>query len=201
VKRRRRVPELALGVLLMLVGALAGLILLTSDRDRTPVLALAGDVARGEVIEANDLRTVMVAADSGLAHVPADEADRLVGQAALTDLAGGSVVTENQFAQPAEVLAPGDGTVGLSLERGQLPSLNLAPGDRVKVVAGRTDQPGAPGVTVAEDAEVVRVEQFEDASGQGGTWFVSLRASEAEATGLAQAVAGEARVQLVLLGR
>lgn len=200
-RRRRRMPELALGVLLMVVGALAGLLVLTSDRDRTPVLALAGDVTRGQVIERGDLRTALVAADTSLAHVQADEIDRLVGQAALTDLEGGAVVTESQFAEPAAVLSAGDGTVGLSLERGQLPSLNLAPGDRVKAVAAAADRPGAPGEPIVEDAEVVAVQRIEDPSRQGGAWWLSLRASEADATRLAQAAASEARVQLVLLGR
>jgi SAF domain len=200
--RRRRTPELLVGVLLVVGWILATVLLVTAGRDRTPVLALAGDVARGQVIREADLSTVYVGSDSSIAHLTEGEADEVVGRAALTDLGAGTVLTPELVAAPAEVLESGDATVGLSLEAGQVPSLRMAPGDRVSVVAAGI----AAGETrlgeVVSTGEVVSVEETTDESvGGERRWWVAIRTSEDEAAGLAEAVAAEARVQLVLVGR
>jgi Flp pilus assembly protein CpaB len=133
--RRQRLPELAVGVLLVVGCALAALMLAAGDRDRTPVVALSGDVSRGEVLIADDLSTVYVESDSSIASTAAADREDLVGLAALSDLPSGALVTPGQLAEPVEVLDAGSGTVGVSVEAGQLPSLRLAPGDEVSVVA------------------------------------------------------------------
>jgi hypothetical protein len=187
----------ALGIALMAVCGLAAVLLAAGSRSRTPMLAVADGVGRGEIVERGDLRTVAVAADAPVAYLGDGEADQVVGRVALVDLPAGALVTADQFADPTRALAPGDGTVGLTLERGQLPAARLAPGDRVRVVAGSAG--GGPGSVVAESAEVVVAEEIESTSGQPGTWWVSLRASEAEATRIAEATTGDAGVRLVLL--
>jgi hypothetical protein len=200
--RRRRTPELVVGVLLVAGGALASLVLATSGRERTPVVALAGDVSRGEVIAEDDLTTVHVGSDASIAHTAEDEAATLVGRVAVSDLAAGTVLTPELVAAPAELVGPGEGTVGLSLEAGQVPSLRLAPGDRVSVVAGADAASGRESGTVARAGVVVAVEEI-TADGQLGAqrrWWVALRAPEDEAAAVAQVVAGGGRVQLVLVG-
>src|SRR5690606_9332263 len=84
--RRQRLPELAVGVLLVVGCALAALMLAAGDRDRTPVVALSGDVSRGDVLTADDLSTVYVESDASIAATPEDDRDDLVGLAALSDL-------------------------------------------------------------------------------------------------------------------
>ena len=200
--RRRRTPELVAGVLLVAGGALASLVLATSGRARTPVLALAGDVGRGEVIAEEDLTTVHVASDSSIAHLAEDETDALVGRVAATDLAAGTVMTSELVAAPVELVGPGEGTVGLSLEAGQVPSLRLAPGDGVSVVAGVDAVSGRESGVVVGAGEVVAVEEI-TADGQLGAqrrWWVALRAPADEAAALGEVVAGGGRVQLVLVG-
>jgi len=64
---RSRVPEIAVGVLVLVVSGLAALWLFQSSTDRTAVLALAGPVERGEVVTAEDLVTVEIAADEAIA--------------------------------------------------------------------------------------------------------------------------------------
>jgi hypothetical protein len=200
--RRRRTPELVVGILLVVGWILGTVLLVTSGRDRIPVLALATDVARGQVITDADLSTVYVGSDASITHLAEGEADRVVGRAALTDLAAGTVVTREQFARPVEVLEPGAATVGLSLEAGQLPSLRLAPGDRVSVVTGGNVTGEAEAGEVVEAGDVVSVEEISDGA-QDPTqrrWWVAIRASDDEAQRLAEVVAAEARVQLVLVG-
>lgn len=197
---RRRIPELVLGVLLVAGCALAAVLLSISGRERIPALALAHDIERGHVITPDDLRTVYVGSDTDLALLRAGAEAELVGRAALSNMPAGTLVTQDQFAIPAQVLDAGDGTVGLALEVGQLPSMHLAPGDTVTVVAGGATAAERPEV-VAEAAEVVQVEQIQDAAGQPARWWVSLRTSESDATELAIATAGDVPVSLVLVER
>ena len=200
--RRRRTPELVVGILLVVGWILGTVLLVTAGRDRTPVLALAGDVARGQVISQADLSTVYVGSDASIAHLTEGESGEVVGRAALTDLGAGTVLTPELFAAPAEVLESGDATVGLSLEAGQLPSLRLAPGDRVSVVAGGVPSGETRLGEVVTSGEVVSVEETTDESAGGERrWWVAIRASEDAAGRLAEAVAAEARVQLVLVER
>lgn len=199
--RRRRTPELVVGILLVVGWILGTVLLVTSGRDRIPVLALATDVARGQVITGTDLSTVYVGSDASIAHLGEGEAGQVVGRAALADLAAGTVVTREQFARPVEVLEPGAATVGLSLEAGQLPSLRLAPGDRVSVVTGGSVTGEAEAGQVVEAGDVVSVEVIsEPQDSTQRRWWVAIRASDDEARRLAEVVAAEARVQLVLVG-
>ncbi len=186
-----------LGVVLVVGCALAALVMATSGRDRIPVLALARDVERGAVVDNGDLAVRYVAADSPIAHVDRDERDTLVGRSALSDMGAGTIVTEELFADSGAVLQAGDGSVGLTLEAGQMPSMDLAPGDRVNVVAGGGQTPGAAGQVVA-GAEVIATDPLDDDS---GGWWVSLRASEADANAVAEAAASESRLHLVMVRR
>ncbi len=194
---RRRRPEMLLGVVLVVGCALAALVMATSGRDRTPVLALAHDVERGAVVESGDLAVRYVASDSPIAHVDRDERDAIVGRTALSDMGAGTIVTEDLFADSGAVLQAGDGSVGLTLEAGQMPSMDLAPGDRVNVVAGGGQARGTAGQVVA-GAEVIATDRLDDDS---GGWWVSLRASEADANAVAEAAASESRLHLVMVQR
>lgn len=196
--RRGRWPELAIGVVLMVGFALAALLWHLSSSSKDPVLALAVDVERGEVIEATDLRVVYVASDEPLSHLPGSASATVVGRIATTDLEAGTLLTRSQVTERV-VLAPGDGVVGLALEPGQFPALGLVPGDRVNVVtaaaAGGTDSGGEDRSVLAEDGEVFAVEEV----GNQGRQFVSLRMSEADANRVASA-AERGPVRLVLVG-
>jgi hypothetical protein len=198
--RARRRRELVVGLILVAFGALGALVAATSGRDRVPVVSLSDDVERGEVIDESDLTLTYIEANRSVAYV--DEAARsdLVGQAALLDMPAGAIVTIGQFGPPTAVTAAGQGTVGLSLEPGQLPALPLSAGDRVSVVGG-SGSGGAGGVRPGQlvaGSEVVSAERVDD---QSESWWVSLRTGEADAVALATAAANGTRLQLVLVGR
>ena len=188
--RRVRVPQLALGVLLSGLAGLGFVLFNATSVQRTPVLALASDVQRGQVIEVEDLQVVHVGSDDVLAWTPADRSDLLVGRAAVTDLAAGTLLTTEQVAA-GSTLTPGAGVVGLALAPGQYPTPRLAIGDLVSVVEVSDGL-----VVLVEAAEVVGIEPV----GTQGQWFISLQTGEADATAVAQAAAtGE--VRLVLIAR
>lgn len=200
---RRRLPELVLGIFLVAGCALAAVLLAAAGRERTPALALAGDVERGHVIEAGDLQTIYIGSDSDVAYISPDDRDSVVGRAALSSLPDGTLVIPDQFVDPGAVINEGDAAIGLSLEADALPSLDLAPGDRVLVVAGN----GPGGAGGGEEAEVVSsgatvesVREIQDAAGQQARWWVSLRMSESDATEVAMKKASNAGIQLVMVG-
>lgn len=200
--RRQRLPELAVGVLLVVGCALAALMLAAGDRDRSPVIALSGDVARGQVLTDADLSTVYIESDSAIAKTPSADRELLVGRAALSDLPSGTLVTGEQLGAPVEVLEAGEGTVGLALEAGQLPSLTLAPGDEVSVVAAGDPTSSREAGEVVRRGVVVAVDEQTADGAQSGQrrWWVAIRAPQAEADDLGAVVAGGARVQLILVG-
>jgi hypothetical protein len=188
--RRVRVPQLALGVVLAGLAALGFVLFNAASVQRTPVLALAADVQRGQVLEVEDLQVVHVGTDDVLALTPADRSELLVGRAAITDLAAGTLLTTDQVAA-GSTLTPGAGVVGLALAPGQYPTPRLAIGDLVSVVEVSDEL-----AILVEAAEVVGIEPV----GTQGQRFISLQSAEADATAVAQAAAtGE--VRLVLIAR
>ena len=188
--RRVRVPQLALGVLLSGLAALGFVLFNASSVQRVPVLALASDVQRGQVLEVEDLQVVHVGTDDVLALTPADRSDLLVGRAAVTDLTAGTLLTTDQVAA-GSTLTPGAGVVGLALAPGQYPTPRLAIGDLVSIMEVSDEL-----AVLVEAAEVVGIEPV----GTQGQRFISLQTGETDAGVVAQAAAtGE--VRLVLIAR
>jgi hypothetical protein len=185
-----RVPQLTLGLLLSGLAALGFVLFNAASVQRTPVLALASDVQRGQVLTLEDLRVVHVGTDDLLTVTPADRSDLLVGRAAVTDLAAGTLLTTDQVAA-GSALTPGAGVVGLALSPGQYPTPGLAIGDLVTVV-----EVAAELVVLVDAAEVVGIAPV----GTQGQQFISLQTGEADAATVAHAAAtGE--VRLVLIAR
>lgn len=202
---RSRVPEIAVGVLVLVVSGLAALWLFQSSTDRTAVLALAGPVERGEVVTAEDLVTVEVAADEAIAVTRPGEVDGVVGRVALVDLPAGSLITASQVASADEVEV-GEGVVGLRLEAGQVPALRLTPGTTVSVLLTPPSAMASESLTAsqieARSEVLVDAATVVDAAALGGQgeMVVSLSMTEDEARMVASA-ATLGRVRLVQVAR
>ncbi len=190
----RRLPRsFAVAVFAAVLGALLFASILSGLDHRRTVLAVNRNVAAGSVLTVEDLRTVKVGADPGVALVDADARRRVIGRVAAVPLAAGSLLTTAQLGSTTD-LAPGDAVVGVLLEPGRYPP-GLRGGDRVSVVSA----PG--GVVVSNETPTAItsgvVESAESAPGSGGV-VARLRLPAAAAP----AVAGEAaarRVTLVLV--
>ena len=198
-RRRVQLPQLAVAVLVVALSALAAVVLFSRAVARAPVLALATEVERGQLVDASDFRVVYVGTDDPISIVPADEMATLVGLTAVIDLEAGTIVTPAHFvARP--VLEPGEGVVGLALSPGEYPTLRLAPGDLVDVIRNESAppsleaEPAAGRVVLASAAEVFDVVEL----GTQGQRFVSLRMPANVAAGVARAATG-GRVRLVLV--
>jgi hypothetical protein len=188
-RRQVAVPQLVVALVVIAVSALIAVVAFSKASARTPVLALAADVERGSVVAASDLRVMFVASDDPLTTVPSDAAAGLVGLVVVADLPAGSLVFPGLFVD-RQVVAAGEGVVGLALAPGEYPTSQLGLGDLVDVIY--TD--GAAGVLVAS-AEVFDVTEL----GTQGSRFVSLRMPVGEAAAVAQA-AGSGGLRLVLVG-
>ena len=190
---RIRVPEVAIGVLVTVVFALGAALWHLSAVEKVPALVAASPLERGEMIDASDVRVAYVSSDSTLARLDSSGMDRVVGRAALIDLAEGTLLSTSVVADVPAV-DTGDGVVGLSLDPGAYPSRGLAPGDRVHVV--RTEDVAnldAEPTVVARSATVFDVEGL-----PSDQILVSVLTDEADAEAVA-AAAGAGGLRLVLV--
>ena len=191
--RRVRVPEVAIGVLVTVVFALGAVLWHLSAVEKVPALVAAAPLERGEMLEASDVRVAYVSSDNTLARLDSADMGRVVGRAALVDLAEGTLLSTSLVAEVPTV-DTGDGVVGLSLDPGAYPSRGLAPGDRVHVV--RTEDVAnldAEPTVVARSATVFDVEEL--ASDQ---ILVSILTNDEDARAVA-AAAGAGGLRLVLV--
>jgi len=199
--RRARVPELVVGVALMVGFALAAVLWHMSSTDKKPALALAGPVARGHVMEASDLRVVYLATDDRIAHLARTDAAMVIGRVALTDLPAGTLLTGGSVA-PRVTIGANEGVVGLALEPGQVPATALRPGDFVNVIAGPVEG-AAAAPTLGAQPSVLATRAAVYAVGDLGTQgrrFVSIKLPEADANRVA-AAAERGPVRLVLVSK
>lgn len=157
VLQRRAAGRIALGVALVLVGALLAAWLLAGASDRVAVLVLARDVPYGQVLTGADLTTAEVLVDPGVRTVPANEKDTVLGQVAGAALVSGSLLSPGQLTAQLPP-APGQALVGLPVPAGHLPAGGLTAGDRVLVVDTPPADADPPAGTPASiPAQVVRV--------------------------------------------
>jgi hypothetical protein len=130
--RRRSVPHLLLGMLLVIVCAGVFVVVSLTSDTREPVLALARPVTAGQVLTAQDLKQVNVVVDPGVSVVDASQAANVVGKTMSTSLTAGALLTPNAVGAGG-VPAAGQALAALSLKSGQFP-LEVGPGAHVSVV-------------------------------------------------------------------
>jgi SAF domain len=185
VDRRRSVPHLLVGALLVLACA-AGVVLWSlAAGQRQRVLAAARPVPVGHVLSTADLREVSVAADPGVSTVAASQASTVIGRIMATSLPAGSLLTPEALGA-ALVPAPGQAITALALKAGAFPP-ELAPGARVAVVI-------VPSLSSAAwQATVISVTGRADEQ----TTVVSLQLTEAAARQVAAVPAGQLSVVLL----
>lgn len=152
--RVRRQPKwIAAGVLALCLGGLGATVLYSAAAEATDVLVVTRTVARGQVIQPEDLVANRVGNLTGVSFTDAAELDALVGQRALVDLAQGSLLPAGAVGVPE--LPPGFAQLGLRLAPGRLPADELPAGTPVLLVPladGRLapDQRPAPAPSPAQ---------------------------------------------------
>lgn len=122
--RRRRYGLAALGLLFILVAALAAAILVQSLRSSVSVLVLASDIEAGEILDATKVVVAQLGSD-GLGQIDFVDAERqsdVVGLRALGPMPAGSVLSRSMFGSSADVVPAGKTVVGVVLVPGALPA-------------------------------------------------------------------------------
>lgn len=191
--RVKRVPWVALGVILVVAGALIFGLMVQTAGDRAAVVVAARDINPGQVIAAGDLRVIDVAIDGTASTVPASQRGELIGQTATSRIPSGALLSKGQFAASSG-LAPGRVVVGALLGPGGLPVPNLRVGDTVTVLEARDTERSTTDAEPLGDATIYMVTP----GTQPGTQFVSLVVDDALAQRVIDAAAGQ-RLRLVLL--
>lgn len=194
-RNRRRPALLALGVVLVLVAALASYATLSAMSGTETVVVTNAPIAKGEVIEAGDLGTIELAGGQQTGAISAEQAPSLVGQYAAVDLPAGSLLT-GESVQATLPVAPGTSIVGVALTVGQLPATGLRSGDRVRLVstpAAQGEPPVEPPLTIDATVFAVRADE------RTGTVIIDLAVPSSRAADVA-ARAATGRIALVLDG-
>lgn len=173
---RRRPAWVIGGVVLVFLCALGSAFWWSQASGRVAVLVVAVDVPAGQVIEAGDLRTVQVAADSSVDLMPAAERGSVVGRVAAVRLSAGSLLSTAMVGAPLPPEA-GQGVVAVSVDAGRYPP-TLTSGSTVTVVGG-TETSAVP-----QRWPGVVVDIAPAADGRGGA-VVTLRMAASDATDLA----------------
>lgn len=196
--RRRSVPHLLLGALLVAACAAAFVLVSVNSGNRQPVLALARAVPVGHVLTAQDLRQVNVAVDPGVGVVDSSQAAAVVGKTMSESLPAGALLTPQAVGASAVPVA-GQAIAALSLKAGQFPP-EVSPGAHVSVVFVPTQAGGSVGSpppssdsTAGWPAVVTSVTAPPNAQ----TTVVSVQLSEAAARQVAAVPAGQ--LSLVML--
>lgn len=187
LRRRRSSRLVLLALVLAVLGALAGGYAFSAATGRIGAIAVARDLPVGATLALTDLREVQLPDDTGLATVPWEQLDTVIGRVTTTGLRNGQVLTPASVTD-TRVPAPGEAVVGVSVEPGRAPTGDLAPGDEVLVITGAGQPPRRASVVSAGGSDV---------SGRRGI-DVLVRQADAQQLALASV---EDRIAIVLVGR
>ncbi|CAA9263870.1 MAG: hypothetical protein AVDCRST_MAG50-3040 [uncultured Acidimicrobiales bacterium] len=156
---------------------------------REAVLATAREVPAGERIELADLRSVDVAADTGLSVLRVEDRDRVVGQLARVTIPAGSLIQPPHLSAKS-VIPAGSVVVGVSISPGAMPTSKLGVGDRVSVIRAEPN--------TAQDLGTASVFSVARAHSSSPDMLVSLLVTAGSAMSISQA-AGADQVRLALV--
>ena len=166
----RRIPELAVGVVLVGLGAIGALMLAGREAPRASVLVWANDLRRGQVVASTDLRVASLDVDVPVDVLNAAAAGEVIGRTVAFDASAGAFVS-GALLQVGPLIPPDFAVVGLRLGAGRYPVSTLAAGDVVDLL---TTEPmiGWENPVVVAGVEVFDVQWL--GSGEGGDALVSL---------------------------
>jgi hypothetical protein len=156
---RERKPALAaLAVLLILGGALGAGLLVIQGSKRVAAIEISQPVGAGQRIPVTAMQPVQIAAGSGLAYVPWDEASQVARFFTVSAIPQGTLLTRQMVATSGTPVS-GKAVLGLALKDGQLPH-GLQDGDHIDIYQVSDAQetcPGGSGGALAADAIVLAI--------------------------------------------
>jgi hypothetical protein len=183
---------MAIGLVLVLVGALSSLWLYSSLSKTEAVVQTSRSIRRGEVITESHLQVMMINERDAAKFVRPEAAADLIGKVAAVNLESATPLTE-AMVERRPMLSAGEALTSVAMEPGTFPP-GLEVGDVVAVAL-------VPDIVVAEarpprlfEGPVV-VWSIEQPEGLFGTAIVTLRSTPE----LAVEVAGSGEVQIAVV--
>ncbi|WP_165821186.1 SAF domain-containing protein [Nocardioides gansuensis] len=156
--------------------------------EKVSVLVMATGVAKGQVVEREDLASRAVAGVSDA--IAAEAVDTVIGQTAVVDLVQGQILTAAMLtAEP--VPGPGESMIGLALDPTRVPGAGLEAGDQVDVIAvpgNGSNNSSAPDSALDDPVLLASGAQVYDVGGEaaaGGQLLVTLIVDESTASKVA----------------
>ena len=192
-RRPIRVPELALGLVLVIGGALAASLLASKRTATVEVVAAGSDLSRGHEISADDLVAIEMESRFAQSMTSAANAKELLGKRLSTNVSSGSPIMPG-LVEATPALLAGEEVVALRVEVGDVPT-SIAAGDSVRIVL-------VPDPSVSTDTAVTEFDQpatvwdVEPPSEMNPDYVVSLKVSSEF---LAKAAVAE-RSKIALIG-
>jgi hypothetical protein len=150
VGRRRQLPLVVVGVLLVLGCALAFADASLHAGSRQEVLVVAQPLSAGQMLTTADLQSVQVSTGGGLQVVAASEEPSVVGRSVAVPLVAGALLTRTEVG-PASAVDSDSDVVAVGLKSGAFPP-DLAPGDRVQVIPVSSSSSGSASGNDSADA-------------------------------------------------
>lgn len=197
--RSRNYYSIGIRAVIVLALVIAFVVVYTRVGERHAVLAVAHEVAAGQVIQASDLREARLSRDPGVRPVAARDARLVVDKmVAKVTLVPGTTLAWDALSPATAALGPNEAVVGISLKPGAYPN-ELRAGDRVKVVQGgsTTGLRAEEATTIVESARVRSVTQREKES-EGSVLVSLIVPADSSAAVAAGAAAG--RIALAVIG-
>lgn len=201
--RRRQLPLVVVGVLLVLGCALAFADASLHMGSSEEVLVVAQPISAGQMLTTADLQSAQVSTGSGVQVVPASEEASVVGRSVAVPLVPGALLTRTEVGSSSAVGSDSD-VVAVGLKSGAYPP-DLAPGDRVQVIpvssssSGSGSESGTADATNGTPVSATVLAVQEAASESDNPTVFSLQVSKGDADEVA-ALAAAGQASLIQVG-
>ena len=166
-----RIPEFAIGLLIVCVCIIGAFMWQNSDATGTKVLVTSRALKRGHEIQASDLSTITLTSSDDIALLQSSAAADIVGMRVSTDVVAGSPLTSSQIIS-VDPLSSTEGLAGITVTKSQAPA-NLAAGDNVQVIAVDSQSDGTNLTTVIDSK--IQVWEISEPDELSGDRSVTLR--------------------------
>ena len=177
-----RIPEFAIGLLIVCVCIIGAFMWQNSGAEGTKVLVTSRALKRGHEIQASDLTTITLTSSDDIALLSTGAATDIIGMRLTTDIVAGSPLIPSQLIL-VEPLSATEGLAGITVTKSQAPA-NLAAGDNVQVIAVDSQSDGTNLTTsIAAKVQVWEISQPDELSGDRSVTLRVVIASANELVG------------------
>ena len=177
-----RIPEFAIGLLIVSVCIIGAFIWQNSGAEGTQVLVSSRALKRGHEIQASDLSSITLTSSDDIALLATSSATAIIGMRLTTDIEAGSPLTPSQLIS-VEPLTPTEGLAGITVTKSQAPA-DLTAGDNVQVIAVDSQSDGTNLTTsIAAKVQVWEISQPDELSGDRSVTLRVVIASANELVG------------------